>query len=88
MRFRNFELGITEIELEGVPIPIFDRERTLIDVFRHLSRETAIKALKAATAQGGKNSLNLLNLEAYAKTLRFDIAPYLLSVSTGSTSKF
>jgi predicted transcriptional regulator of viral defense system len=82
VRFRNLELGKTKIEIEGVSIPIFDRERTIVDAFRLLSRETAIKALKAAIAKGGKNRLDLIKLEAYAKKLRFDIAPYLLSVTT------
>ena len=50
------QLGRTEVELEGSKIPIFDRERTIVDAFRLLSRETAIKALKAAIAKGGKNS--------------------------------
>jgi predicted transcriptional regulator of viral defense system len=81
-RFRNLELGKTEIELEGASIPIFDRERTIVDAFRLLSREIAIKALKAALAKGGKNRLDLVKLEAYAKKLRFDITPYLLSVTT------
>ncbi len=82
IRFRNFELGKTEIEVEGLTIPIFDRERTIIDAFRLLSREIAIKALKAAIAKGGKNRLDLIKLETYAKKLRFDITPYLLSVTT------
>jgi predicted transcriptional regulator of viral defense system len=82
VRFRNLELGKTKIEIEGVSIPIFDRERTIVDAFRLLSRETAIKALKAAIAKGGKNRLDLVKLEAYAKKLRFNIAPYLLSVTT------
>ena len=82
VRFRNLELGKTEIDLQGVTIPIFDRERTIVDAFRLLSRETAIKALKAAIAKGGENRLDLIKLEAYAKKLRFDITPYLLSVTT------
>ena len=81
-RFRNLELGKIEIELEGASIPIFDRERTIVDAFRLLSREIAIKALKTALAKGGKNRLDLVKLEAYAKMLRFDITPYLLSVTT------
>ena len=81
-RFRNLELGKTEIELEGASIPIFDRERTIVDAFRLLSREIAIKALKTAIAKGGKNRLDLVKLETYAKKLRFDITPYLLSVTT------
>lgn len=82
VRFRNLELGKTEVEIEGISIPIFDKERTIVDAFRLLSRETAIKALKAAVAKRGKNRLDLAKLEVYAKKLRFDITPYLLSVTT------
>lgn len=82
VRFRNLELGKTEIEIEGLSIPIFDCERTIVDAFRLLSRETAIKALKVALVKGGKNRLDLVRLEEYAKKLRFDIAPYLLSITT------
>ena len=82
IRFRNMTLGKTEIELDGAQAPIFDRERTLIDTFRLLSRETAIKALRAALSIKGKNRLDLKKLEAYAKRLRFDITPYLLSMTT------
>lgn len=42
------KLGRKEIELDGIMVPIFDRERTVVDAFRLLSRETAIKALKMA----------------------------------------
>lgn len=82
VRFRDLDLGKIEIELEGTRIPIFDRERTIVDAFRLLSRETAIKALKSAVAQGGKNRIDLIRLEAYAKKLQFDISPYLLSITT------
>ncbi len=81
IRFRNMEIGRTEIKLEGVKVAIFDRERTLIDSFRLLSQETAIKALKLAIALGGKNRIDLKKLESYAKKLRFDITPYLLSAT-------
>lgn len=82
IRFRNMDLGKSEIELDGAKVPIFDRERTLIDAFRLLSRETAIKALKTAIGARGKNRLDLKKLETYARKLRFDISPYLLSVTT------
>lgn len=82
VRFRDLDLGKTEIELEGARISIFDRERTIVDAFRLLSRETAIKALKSAVAQGGKNRIDLIKLEAYAKRLQFDISQYLLSITT------
>jgi predicted transcriptional regulator of viral defense system len=82
VRFRNIELGKTEIELEGMRIPIFDKERTIIDAFRLLSIETAIKALKMAVKKKQEDRLDLLKIEEYAKKLRFNIAPYLLSVTT------
>jgi predicted transcriptional regulator of viral defense system len=82
VRFRDLELGKTEIELEGILVSIFDKERTLIDAFRLLSRETAIKALKMALAKGGKNRIDLRKLEAYAQQLHVDIAPYLMSIMT------
>lgn len=82
VRLRNHTLGRTEIELEGVLIPIFDKERTIIDAFRLLSRETAIKALKSALARGGKNRLDLIKLEEYAKKLKIDITPYLMNITT------
>ncbi len=82
VRYRNMELGKTEIKLEGTIIPIFDRERTIIDAFRLLSRETAIKALKIAIEKGGKNRIDFMKLQQYAKKLRFNIAPYLMSLTT------
>ena len=86
IRFRDLDLGKTEIELEGILVSIFDRERTLIDAFRLLSRETAIKALKMALAQGGKNRIDLRKLEAYAKQLHVNIAPYfMMSIKPASS---
>lgn len=82
VRYRDMELGKTEIELEGATIPIFDRERTIVDAFRVLSREIAIKALKAAIAQGGKNRIDLVKFQEYAKKLQCNITPYLMSLTT------
>jgi len=82
IRFRNPTMGKTSIMLEGIKTPIFDRERTIIDAFRLLSRETAIKALKMAVALGGKKRIDLSKLERYARKLRFDILPYLETATT------
>lgn len=82
IRFRNMELGKTTLDLSGVQIPIFDRERTIIDSFRLLSKEVAIKALKMALAKSGKEKLNLNKLNVYAKQLKFNIIPYLLTATT------
>lgn len=81
LRYRNMSLGKTEVTLENMKVPIFDQERTIIDAFRLLSRETAIKALKTALAKGGKNRIDLVKLQEYAKKLRFNIAPYLMSLT-------
>ncbi|CAM0117280.1 type IV toxin-antitoxin system AbiEi family antitoxin domain-containing protein [Rhabdochlamydiaceae symbiont of Dictyostelium giganteum] len=81
IRFRDLTLGKIDIELEGVRVSIFDRERTIVDAFRLLSREIAIKALKLAV-RGGKNRINFIKLEEYAKKLQFDISPYLMSITT------
>jgi len=81
LRYRNMDLGKTRTSLEGIDVAIFDRERTIIDAFRLLGRETAIKALAMALAQGGKNRIDLVKLQEYAKRLRFDIGPYLMSLS-------
>lgn len=82
VRFRNIGLGRTEIELDGICVPIYNRERTIIDAFRKLSRETAIKALKAALSARGSERINLVRLQQYAKKLRVPIEPYLLTVTT------
>ncbi len=77
IRMRNFEIGIQEIEMSGLTVKIFDKERTIIDAFRLLDIETAIKALKIYMS--GKNQKpNIKKLSKYAKELRQDISKYLL----------
>jgi hypothetical protein len=76
------ELGRTEMDLNGVHIPIFDRERTIVDAFRLLSRETAIKALKMALVPKGWYRLDLNKMQDYAQKLRVDITPYLMTAIT------
>ena len=81
-RLRNMDLGATHIDLEGVSVPIFDRERTIVDSFRLLSRETAIKALKMGLLQKGSKRINLVKLQEYAKKLRVDITDFLMGFTT------
>jgi predicted transcriptional regulator of viral defense system len=85
VRFRDMELGKTKINLGEFKIPIFDRERTIVDTFRLLGPETAMKALKKGLSKKGSKRLNLRKLQEYAKKLRFDIMPYLLAVTLGNT---
>jgi hypothetical protein len=70
------------MELSGVILPIFDRERTVVDAFRYLGRETAIKALKAAAQKRGREKIDFEKLRKYARELRVDIEPYILAVTT------
>ena len=82
IRMRNIELGQTEIQVGIYQLKIFDRERTVIDSFRYLSKEIAIKALQAYLRQSGSAKLNLNKLMKYAKTLRVDIHPYIMALTT------
>ncbi|MGE9743729.1 type IV toxin-antitoxin system AbiEi family antitoxin domain-containing protein [Bdellovibrio bacteriovorus] len=82
VRMRDIKLGRTTLDIEGVKIPIFDVERTIVDSFRLLDKETAIKALKSAIKRKGPEKLNLRKLQDYAKKFKVDLAPYLLTVTT------
>jgi predicted transcriptional regulator of viral defense system len=82
VRMRNLDLGKSKIKMSGLSIPIFDRERTIVDSFRYLSVETAIKALRMGLTKRGVDKINLEKLQKYAKALRVDIRPYLLAVTT------
>jgi len=77
IRMRNIELGIKEIELAGAKVKIFDMERTIIDTFRLLDIETAIKALKIYMS-GEKGRPKIKKLNNYSKELRQDISKYLM----------
>lgn len=81
IRMRNTTLGRTYIQKNGVKLPIFDQERTIVDAFRYLSSETAIKALRLAITKKGKEKINFEKLREYAKILRVKIEPYLLAIS-------
>jgi predicted transcriptional regulator of viral defense system len=82
IRMRDVALGKTTFTIDQVQIPIFDLERTIVDAFRLLDREIAIKALKMAAKRKGIKKLNFKKLADYAKLLKVNIAPYILSVTT------
>ena len=79
---RNIGLGQTEIQLGKHSLKIFDRERTVVDAFRHLSQEVAIKALQAYLHPAGKRKPNLNKLMDYARQLRVDIHPFVMALTT------
>jgi predicted transcriptional regulator of viral defense system len=82
IRMRNIRLGKSKMTIGKEKVFIFDRERTLVDAFRHLSKETAIKALKIGLKGKGEKKVNLKKLQTYAKKLRFNLDPYILTVTT------
>ncbi len=81
IRMRHLDFGVDEQVIAGINIKIFDKERTIIDSFRLLDQETALKALKAYFTNGTKRP-NVRRLSEYAKRLRFNIAPYLAVMLT------
>lgn len=81
VRMRNVSLGLTTFTLGEFTVAIFDRERTVIDAFRYLNHEIAIKALQSYLKLP-KNLQSMDRLAAYAKTLRVNITPYILALTT------
>lgn len=81
IRMRNVKLGKIEIALGEYNVHIFDRERCVVDAFRYLSKEIAIKAIQRYF-QSTKYKPDPKKLGAYAKTLRVNITPYILSYTT------
>jgi len=82
IRMRNMTLGKEKIKLGKYILNIFNRERTIVDSFRFLSKEIAIKALQSYLSLKGKNKPDLIKLQKYAKLLRVNINDYLLSLTT------
>lgn len=82
VRMRNIELGQIKIQIGSAQLKIFDRERTVVDSFRYLSREIAIKALQSYIRQTTPNNPNLNKLIKYAKSLRVDIYPFITALTT------
>lgn len=81
VRMRNVVLGRASIKINNVRIPIFNRERTIVDAFRYLGQETALKALKGSLSKKGKEKINLKKIIKYAKQLRVNIEPYLIAMT-------
>ncbi|HHF7374212.1 type IV toxin-antitoxin system AbiEi family antitoxin domain-containing protein [Legionella bozemanae] len=75
---RDVNTGLTTWEIDGESVPIFDMERTIIDAFRFLSKEIALKALQSGLRE---KHIDSRKLQKYAKKLRVDITPYLLAMT-------
>ncbi len=82
VRMRNTLLGQTTVNISGYEVKIFDRERTVIDSFRYLSHEIAIKALRIYLNATPRHKPDLQKLSSYAKILKVNITPYIMALTT------
>lgn len=74
IRTRNINLGRVPLKLGEYETFIFDKERTVVEAFKQLSRESAILSLKEYLST---EKPNLSKLAHYGKELRVNIVPYL-----------
>lgn len=79
VRMRNTTLGQITIKIGNHNIKIFDRERTIVDAFRYLDKEIALKALQAYLKTTKETKPDIKKLTKYAKTLRVDLTPYIMA---------
>ena len=77
VRMRNLSYGQTAVKIGGQNLKIFDRERTVIDAFRYLDKETALKALQAYLKITKERKPDIDKLLRYAKKLRVNLTPYI-----------
>lgn len=77
IRMRNISFGQTAVKIGSLKIKIFDRERTIVDAFRYLDKEIALKALQTYLKSGKERKPDINKLLRYAKRLRVDLAPYI-----------
>ncbi len=81
VRMRNMSLGLTTVKMGKYEVKIFDRERTVVDSFRYLSDEIAIKALQSYLQPSGEKKADLPKLSRYAKALRINISSYIMALT-------
>jgi predicted transcriptional regulator of viral defense system len=77
VRMRNLSFGQTTIKIGNQKLKIFDRERTVVDAFRYLDKETALKALQAYLKTSKERKPDIDKLLRYAKKLRVELMPYI-----------
>jgi predicted transcriptional regulator of viral defense system len=76
IRMRDMRTGSSRLKLGKVSIKIFDKERTVVDAFRFLAPETAIKALKVYLS-GKHGKPDLVKLRRYSLKLKAPIEKYV-----------
>lgn len=76
VRMRDMTTGSARTRLGEVDVQIFDKERTVIDAFRFLAPETAIRALKIYLS-GRHGKADLVKLRRYSLRLKVPIDKYV-----------
>ena len=66
-RFRDMELGRTSIKYGDIELPIFDKERTVVDAVKLLSRESGLKTLKMYMKKKASHTPDIDKLLSYAE---------------------
>jgi predicted transcriptional regulator of viral defense system len=76
---KSFREGITVEELDGVPVRIFNPEKTLADCFKFRNKIGLDAALEALKTYMRRRTKNLDALQRYARVCRVDrvMRPYL-----------
>ena len=78
---RNITLGKVPLKIGRLKTFIFDRERCVIDAFRYLDKETAIKALRLYLQTTESHQPDFKKLNAYARSLRTNIQEYMVALT-------
>ncbi len=65
-----YDLGKTIVSKNGTTFAIYDRERTICDIFKHRNKIDSEMFNKALKAYAKDDKKNLRNLSVYAKKLR------------------
>jgi len=74
---RDISFGQTIVKIGGQEVKIFDRERTVVDAFRYLCIEVALKALRAYLQVEKGRQPDLNKLAKYARKFRVNLMPYI-----------
>lgn len=77
VRMRNMTLGRKPLTIGEYHTFIFDPERCVVDAFRYLSKEAAIRTLREYLRPTKEHKPDLSKLARYAKALRVEIIPYI-----------
>ena len=81
IRHRKYNQGKTTLNIDEFIIPIYEKERTIIDCFKFLEIEIAVKALKMYLKGSTNFKPDLKKLDYFSKILKKDISEYIRTLS-------